>query len=220
MSESTVDRKTFIRTLGRAGVGSCMCAAALSAQDGPVAALGLESRESQSTPPPQTKPGDVSPARAAKRMEFVDVWVPRFFAVMDAELDQTARRKLMVANGKACFSAFQPDLKRRAEPATREWIADWVAKRGKSKGYSTDGDTIVFEYAGSAETGQASPERVCLCPTAEAQRPSRISPTFCLCSVGYVKEMHERVFGRPVNVELVQAVLMGHPRCRFHITPA
>lgn len=73
---------------------------------------------------------------------------------------------------------------------------------------------------GSAETGQPSPEHVCLCPAAEAQGAGKLSPTYCWCSVGYVKELHERVFGRPVNVELVQSVLMGHPRCRFLITLA
>ncbi len=220
MFKKTIDRKTFMTMLARGSVGSCMCAAALSAQEGLGAGREQKPQAAEPVQAPQAKPGDVSAARAAKRMEFVDVWVPRFFTVMDAELDEPTRRRLMVANGKACFSAFQPGLKRRAEPATREWIADWVAKRGRARGYSMEGDAIIFEYVGSAETGQAAPERVCLCSTAEGQRAGEISPTFCWCSVGYVKEMHERVFGRGVNVALVQAVLMGHPRCRFRITLA
>jgi hypothetical protein len=150
----------------------------------------------------------------------VDTWVPRFFRVLDAELDEATRRRIMAANGKACFSAYQPDLKPRPEPASRERVAAWVASRGAARGYAMDGDAVILEYVGSAETGNASPEGVCLCPTAEAQRAGSITPTFCWCSVGYVKEMHERVFGRPVSVELQQAVLMGHPRCRFRITLA
>jgi predicted hydrocarbon binding protein len=130
------------------------------------------------------------------------------------------RRKIMAANGKACFSAYRPDLKRRAEPATREIVEAWVARRGKAGGYSMDGDAVTFEYVGSAETGQSAQEGICLCPTAEAQGIKKISPTLCWCSVGYVKEMHERVFGRPVNVELITSVLMGSPRCRFRITLA
>ena len=81
-----------------------------------------------------------------------------------------------------------------------------------------DGDSVVLQYMTSAETGQASPEGICLCPTAETQRAKVISPTFCWCSVGYVKEMHDRIFGRPVKVELIESILMGHPRCRFRIT--
>ena len=83
-----------------------------------------------------------------------------------------------------------------------------------------DGDVITFEYLGSAETGQASPENVCLCPTVEAQKAGDISPTYCHCSVGYMKEMHERRFGRSVDVELVDSVLMRAKRCRFRITLA
>ncbi len=124
----------------------------------------------------------------------------------------------MTANGKACFSAYRPDLGRRPEPATREHIAAWVTRQGRSGGYSMDGDAIVMEFSASAETGEAAPAGVCLCPAAEAQGADRISPTFCWCSVGYVKEMHDRVFGRPVDVELLESVLMGHPRCKFRIT--
>lgn len=220
MAENTFDRKKFLTVLGRAGAGTCMCGAVL----GSLRALGAEPEmQAPGNAPaqaPPTTPGDRTTARAAKRMEFVDAWVPRFFAVIDAELDEPTRRRIMAANGKACFSAFQPDLKRRAEPATREAIVTWVGRRGKAAGYAMDGDAVVLEYVGSAETGQASPEGVCLCPTAEAQGVRKLSPTFCWCSVGYVKEMHERVFGRAVNVDLVQSVLMGHPRCRFRITPA
>ncbi len=215
-----IDRKEFMAILGRAGAGTCMCGAVLGAQLATGAATDVHAQENKAATPPQTKPGDTSPARAVKRLEFVDVWLPRFFGVMDAELDEPTRRRMMAANGKVCFSEYRPDLKRRAQPATREEIAALIARRGKAAGYSMDGDTIVFEYTGSAETGQASPEGVCLCAVAEAQRGKRMSPTFCWCSVGYVKEMHERVFGRPMKVELVQSVLMGHPRCRFHITLA
>ncbi len=220
MSEDRIDRKEFMTILGRTGAGTCMCGAVLTAR----LALGdepdVQPQGDKPTPAPQTKPGEKSPERAAKRMEFVDGWVPRLFTVIDAELDEPTRRRIMAANGKACFSAYRPELKRRPEPATREYIADWVAQRGKAAGYSMDGDAIVMEFLGSAETGQASPAGVCLCPTAEAQGVKRISPTFCWCSVGYVKEMHDRVFGRPVRVELLESVLMGHPRCRFRITLA
>jgi hypothetical protein len=153
-------------------------------------------------------------------MEFVDGWVPRFFRVVDEQLDEPTRRRLMAANGKACFCAWAPDAKRRPEPASPERIEQWVKERGPTSGYSMKDGVVAFEYVGSAETGQAAPEGVCLCPAVEAQSAATMSPTYCWCSVGYVKEMHERIFGRPVDVELTQAVLTGHPRCRFRITLA
>src|SRR5512136_2105885 len=101
MIEDRIDRKEFMTILGRAGAGTCMCGAAISAR----LALGVEPdvppQEDKPASRPQTKPGEKSPARAAKRMEFVDVWIPRLFTVMDAELDESTRRRIMAANGKA-----------------------------------------------------------------------------------------------------------------------
>jgi hypothetical protein len=218
MSESRLDRKAFLSVLGRAGAGTCMCGAVLGARAAIADGWQAQPRETATAAP--SAPGDKTAARAVKRMEFVDGWVPRFFRVIDTELDEPTRRRLMAANGKACFSAYRPELGPRPAPATREQVAAWVEQRGKAAGYSMDGETIFMEFAGSAETGQASPANVCLCPAAEAQGVKTLSPTFCWCSVGYVKEMHERAFGRPVKVELLESVLMGHPRCRFRMTLA
>ncbi|MCU0612326.1 MAG: DUF6144 family protein [Candidatus Eisenbacteria bacterium] len=224
MAGNTMDRKEFMATLGRTGARVCMCGAVLgmtaaAAAGSPEPERPAEAASTAGEPPP-SKPGDKSAARAVKRMEFVDGWVPRFFHIVDEQLDEPTRRRLMAANGKACFCAWAPNQPRRPEPATAERIAAWVAERGQAAGYSMDGDTVVFEYLGSAETGESSPEDVCLCPTVEAQNARTMSPTYCWCSVGYVKEMHERIFGRTVVVELARSVLMGDKRCQFRITPA
>jgi hypothetical protein len=221
MAAEKMDRKGFIAALGRAGIGTCMCGAVLGMR----AAFGAESPKSaaagtEAAEAPPTNPGEKSAARSAKRMEFVDGWVPRFFQVMDEQLDEPVRRRLMAANGKACYCAYAPGQPRRPEPATPERIAQWVGGLDQKRGYSMDGNAVILEYTGSAETRQASPEGICLCPTVEAQGAKTMSPTYCWCSVGYVKEMHERIFGRSLNVELTQAVLMGHKRCRFRITLA
>lgn len=215
MSAGTLDRKTFVASLGCA----CMCAAASSMRT----ALAAEPSPAPPSPgakPPETRPGDKTPERAAKRMEFVDGWVGRFFAALDQALDEPTRRRLMAANGRACYRAFAGEARPRPEPASLERVREWVARDGKARGYSMDGDVVSFEFVGSAETGEAAPDGVCLCPTVEAQAAGAISPTYCHCSVGYVQEMHERVFGRPVQVELLDSVLRGGRRCRFHITLA
>jgi hypothetical protein len=208
MFHEPVGRKAFLATLGKAGAGACMCAAAAGMQ----AAFGGQAAAA--------KPGDKTNARAAKRMEFVDGWVRRFFEAMDQTLDEDSRRKLMMANGRSCFAAYAGPPKKLPAPDALEKFSAWIAAQGKEKGYSIDGKIISFEFVGSAETGQASPEKVCLCPTAEAQEAGKISPTYCLCSVGYVKEMHERMLGRPVEVELADSVLRGGKRCQFRMTVA
>jgi len=214
MMDDPIGRKEFLARLGRIGAGTCMCALAAGAHG----ALGGSRPAKAQTPEPpkETQPGEKSAARAAKRMEFADEWLPRFFETMDRTLDAGARRSLMMANGKACFEDYAGP--RKEEPRGFERFARWVAEEGGRRGYAIDGRVVTFEYTGSAETGGAAPEGVCLCPIAEAQTPGKLSPTFCLCSLGYVKEMHERAIGRPVEVELADSVLRGGKRCRFVMT--
>jgi hypothetical protein len=208
MPRQTLKRKEFLGALGRAG--ACACAAA----------AGMRTALGGQTAAPAAKPGDKTPARAAKRMEFVDGWVSRFFEVMDRTLDEASRERLMAANGRSCFAAYAGPPKKQPGPDALEKFTAWIKDKGKDRGYRVDGEVISFEFVGSAETGQASPEGVCLCPTAEAQKAGTLSPTYCLCSVGYVQEMHERMLGRPVKVEIAEAVLRGGKRCRFRMTVA
>ncbi|HVP91926.1 MAG TPA: hypothetical protein VMS75_12005 [Terriglobales bacterium] len=223
MTYKRINRKEFLSTLGKAGVGTCMCAAAA----GMSAALGGQTAPQKPAQPPAppkppeaAKPGEKTAARAAKRMEFGDGWLRRFFEAVDATLDEPTKRRLLMANGKACFAAFAgPPKKQPATDALKKFTA-WVKDKGKDRGYSIDGNVISFEFVGSAETGQAAPEAVCLCPMAEAQKPGAFSRTYCFCSVGYVKEMHERTLGRTVEVELVDSVLWGGRRCKFRMTAA
>ena len=203
MKNGTMDRKSFLKSLGRAG--ACACAAA----GGLRAALAL--------PTGQTKPGDKTPERAVKRMEFADHWVKRFFDVLDQTIDAESRRKLMMTNGRTCFREWIQETKQEIKPINFEQWAEKVAKGPKREGLKVEGNVIYYQFDSSAETGQESPEGICLCSMVES-KPAGMSPTYCLCSVGYVKEMNELRFGRKAEVELVDSVLMGGKRCRFKIT--
>ena len=203
MKNGTMDRKSFLKSLGRAG--ACACAAA----GGLRAALAL--------PTGQTKPGDKTPERAVKRMEFADHWVKRFFDVLDQTIDAESRRKLMMTNGRTCFREWIQETKQEIKPINFEQWAEKVAKGPKREGLKVEGNVIYYQFDSSAETGQESPEGICLCSLVES-KPAGMSQTYCLCSVGYVKEMNELRFGRKAEVELVDSVLMGGKRCRFKIT--
>lgn len=210
MEHQPLKRKDFLAAVGKGG--ACFCAAA--------AGMKIALAGPAQTPPPVSKPGDKTPQRAVKRLEFIDGWVPRFFGVLDQTLDEPSRARLMTANGRACFAAFAGPAKKKPEPDALAKFKAWIGQKGRDQGYGLDGDVVTFEFVGSAETGQASPENICLCPLAEAQKAGQISPTYCLCSVGYVAEMHERALGRPVKVELVESVLRGGKRCKFRLTAA
>src|SRR5512136_1639784 len=133
MIRQSIGRKEFLATLGKGGAGLCMCAAA----------AGMRAAFAGQTA--AVKPGDKTVERAAKRMEFVDGWVRRFFEAMDQTLDEASRRRLMLANGRSCFASYAGPPKKQPAPDALEKFTAWIAAQGKEKGYSVDGHVISFE---------------------------------------------------------------------------
>jgi predicted hydrocarbon binding protein len=54
----------------------------------------------------------------------------------------------------------------------------------------------------------------CGCPMVRAGLITA-TDVFCLCSTGWVKHIFTTLLGRPVKVELAQAMGRGDPRCRY-----
>ncbi len=203
VGETTVDRKQLLASAGRLGAATCLCV------------LGANRLLAEGTE--DTAPGAATPARAVKRMEFSDQWIRRFMNVLDATLDPATRARVMAANGRACFREWIAAAGTKVTPVP---FAEWAARVKHDPPAAlvrVEGNVILWEYTASAETGKASPERVCLCPMVES-KPAGLSRTFCQCSVGYVRENFEQKFGRPVTVELLDSVLYGGARCSFKIT--
>jgi predicted hydrocarbon binding protein len=211
MKDSTMNRKEFLAKAGKV----CACAAAAAAAGG---LTKVVAQEAISEAKPDSLPKPAEP-RAVKRMEFTEGWVKRFFDAVDGTLDQATRKKLMMANGKACYLAWIKDTKQEIKPITLEQFKKWVDTQVKDGSYRVEGNVIYFQYMGAAETGLPADENACLCPLVET-KPDSLSPTYCFCSVGYVKEMHEGYLNRPVDVELMDSVLKGGKRCQFKITVA
>jgi hypothetical protein len=211
MADTSMNRKEFLRGIGKACACSCVCAIATS--------LGsATAQDNTKQTENKTEGATAKKARSQERMEFTEKWAVRFFGVLDANLDAPTRKKIMMANGKACLLAWQKETNQK--PRTKPLSLEGFAKRVKEKGdrdYQIEGNVIFFQYNAAAETGLPSPENHCLCPMVETN-PACLSPTFCLCSLGYVKEMHEQMLAKPVEVELLSSVLRGDPRCRFKIT--
>ncbi len=211
MDQNPINRKQFLSCVGK--ICACSCAGAMTA--------GLRSimaEDTTQTTQPPAKETEAKKPRSQERIEFAEKWVVRFFKVLDENVDEATRNKLMMANGKACLLAWQKETNQRVrtQPLTLEQFAARVKER-KDSSYEIAGNVIYFQYTSAAETGQPSAENHCLCPMVETN-PAGLSPTFCNCSLGYVKEMHEQVFKKSVTVELLSSVLRGNPRCKFKIT--
>lgn len=50
--------------------------------------------------------------------------------------------------------------------------------------------------------------------------PETLSPAWCLCTLGYTKEMFSVITGGDVNVELIESIKRGDDRCVMKITGA
>ncbi|NMC43927.1 MAG: hypothetical protein GYA46_08405 [candidate division Zixibacteria bacterium] len=208
MSNQSMNRKQFLTNVGKVCMGGCACALAASMSD-------LYAQENKSAPPPAEPPK----SRNDTRMAFAEGWLTRFFTVFDENLDPATRKKIMMANGRACYLNWIKETNQQIKPITMERLKAFIAGERNDGSYQLDGDAILFQYMSAAETGQASDEGACLCALVET-KPAGLSSTYCLCSVGYVKVMHEKLLGRPVEVELLDSVLMGGKRCKFKITVA
>ena len=201
------NRREFLGGLGMCCVGSCACALM----------GGFESLRAQETDTPAA--GTTAPPRSEVRMAFAEKWAVRFFGILDATLDADTRKKIMMANGKACFQNWIEETGRQIKPVTLEEYAKYVEAKVKDESVTIDGNTIYFQFNSAAETGLPSDEGACLCTFVET-KPAGLSGTYCLCSIGYVKEWFDQMFARPVTVELLESTLTGGKRCRFKITVA
>jgi hypothetical protein len=154
-----------------------------------------------------------------EKMDFTQKWVKRFFEIVDQQLDSETRNTLMQLNGTACAKGAYGELT-DDEPATIEEIdkkiVEWQKNLGEDNIYR-EGNTVYFNYVGNPK-GLKISDGYCLCPMIE-NRPEKLSPTYCQCSVGYVKYMFERfITFRPVKVELLESLRSGGKACRLSVS--
>lgn len=153
-----------------------------------------------------------------EKMDFTQKWVKRFFDILDDQIDEPTRVKLMQSNGEACAKGAYGDFTGQA-PATIDeidkTIASFQEKIGKENIYRKD-NTVFFNYVGNPK-GLKIADGYCLCPMIE-NGPATLSPTYCQCSVGYVGYMFQRfITYKPVKVELLESLRAGGKACRFKV---
>ena len=138
---------------------------------------------------------------------------------LDSKVDQSTREAIMESCGKACYEGAHG--KRSAEKRTPEQVEKFLVGMRKYVGadnvrQSGDETLIYFRYTANPQ-GLKTSDGYCLCPILE-DAPKDISPTYCHCSVGYVKEIFERGLGKPARVEVTETVLRGGKSCRFTVS--
>lgn len=156
---------------------------------------------------------------AWRRVEKTELWIKDLMEHMDALLDQETKIKLMQACGQSCYlRAFGVTDERQPTPEEREKYLQFL----ESNGYKIQrqGNVVTFTFSWGRNhqnpTGLIMSDGYCMCPQVESGPPG-LSPSYCYCSTGYVKESFERVIGKPVKVELLESLKMGGKDCVFKI---
>jgi len=153
-----------------------------------------------------------------EKMDFTQKWVKRFFEILDQQIDEKTRKKLMQTNGAACAKGAYGEIP-GTKAATLEEIDKTITlyqqKLGKENIYRAD-NIVYFNYVGNSK-GLKISDGYCLCPMIE-NGPVTLSPTYCQCSVGYVQYMFQRfITFKPVRAELLESLRGGGKACRFKI---
>ena len=215
-------RKEFLKKFLKTGASACCCAVAfvhgiraqLTGSDPEfdpggqewIAAMEKRMREASKTPD-------------SNRFQKAMTWIKDLIDNIDGILDHETRIKLMHACGKSCYiDAFGVASN---DPPSARLAENWMTYL-RNAGYEIQegGDVTVVNYSWGRDHqnpwGLMIKDGYCLCPIVESI-PKGLSPTFCSCSAGYVKEMFQRYLGKPVDVELVETLQMGGDDCRFRI---
>jgi predicted hydrocarbon binding protein len=143
-------------------------------------------------------------------IELSRKWVETLMCTLEILVDEDKRAGLMESCGRACALHHGDIEKARAIKDNAGQIDDLLDRLNQQilwcGSWVRDGDTITSVC-----------ER-CGCPLVR-EGLVKLSPTFCVCSRGWVKAVFETALERPVEVELEQAIGRGDPVCRFSVRP-
>jgi hypothetical protein len=149
----------------------------------------------------QAEPAPVTPCD--EKAAFTRVWIKRFMDNLDAHVDEPRRLALMEARGRSCARGGPVRLAEADKGNLDKFVSDLAGHVGP-EGVRCEGDVVKVAYP------------TCFCPLV-AEVNEALSPTYCHCSVGWLKEMFETASGKPVRVEVVETVKRGGKMCRFDV---
>jgi len=135
-------------------------------------------------------------------------WVQGAMRRLDALADESTRLAVMEQCGHLCAASHMAQAKKARGIYQRTQSVDELLKAMQQgpKGFRMEREgNIIYVYY----------ER-CFCSLVKAAKEA-ISPTYCHCSKGFTKHIWETILGRPVRVEVVQAVIAGAPECRIAV---
>jgi predicted hydrocarbon binding protein len=150
-------------------------------------------------------------AQENSTIELYRMWVETLMSTLEILVDEDTRAGLMESCGRVCALHYGSIEQVMAIKHSAKEMDELLDKLNQQEGlwcgsWVRDGDTITSVC-----------ER-CGCPLVR-EGLVKLSPTFCICSRGWVKAVFEAALERPVEVKLEQAIGRGDPVCRFLVHP-
>jgi len=135
-------------------------------------------------------------------MSHMHRWIAALMDNLDAQVDEQTGASVLENCGRACiprsFVEKAVACRRRTED-----LDGFLNELGKIWSHlHRDGDNVYVVYD------------ACYCSLVKGY-PGQLSPIFCNCSRGWIKELFEKALERPVEVELEQSIKQGDPVCKF-----
>ena len=145
----------------------------------------------------------MEPTLAETADDILRRWLPALIEGLDEWTTEEQRIKILEHCGRACGQPDLDDVPIRQEARDRvhllqlineriPWCGEWVGEDGQIHTVCTE----------------------CGCPLV-VEGYLENSPTFCLCSRGWVKAVFTEALGEEADVELLQAIGRGDECCEF-----
>jgi predicted hydrocarbon binding protein len=137
------------------------------------------------------------------KLDFVQIRFAKLVEILNSSLDEPTRAKVFEELGRECarqFSYLSAPFKGDLKGFLAKIQTQWVEK--------VEHD----EQSRTIRITDRNPK--CSCALVA---PQKTPGAFCDCSRGWQKETYSSIVGEPVEVEVVQSILRGAPRCAFVI---
>lgn len=137
---------------------------------------------------------------------FLRTWLAALLAGLGAKVDEKTRAQVLESCGWACAFHLGSIETVKAIHSKVKQIDELLHLLNQQEGFWCG------KWIREGEIIYSICEK-CGCPLIRSGW-AELSPTFCLCSMGWVKTVFEFVLGTPVQVELEQAIGQGDPVCK------
>lgn len=134
---------------------------------------------------------------------FTQQRIVHLITQLDQHIDESTRIEVMEGCGRMCAGAGAVQAAQKANgdlASLLKTLQSWIGEGNVSLADGTV--TIIYTK--------------CFCEM--AHDIAGLSPTYCYCSQGWLKEMFETVVSHPVDVHIHETIKRGEQVCRFTVT--